>query len=254
MNIIVCCKFVPCLQDMETGPDKSVNFSKAQWQISDYDLQAIEAGIQLAKACGGNLIAVSAGTTKIESTQLRKDLLSRGPDELYLIADDALENADTAQISALLAEAVKKIGADLVICGEGSADYYYQQTGLQLGERLGWISLGNIDAVSMAENSIVVERALETEIEKLSAPLPAVISVTSSINVPPRPNMRAILSAGKKPVTIWSLADFDVAEAVTETISTQAPDSAERAGEILEGGVAEAAAEMARRLKADGLL
>ncbi len=254
MNIIVCCKFVPCLQDMEVGANKSVNFSKAQWQISDYDLQAVETGVQLAKVSGGKLTAVSVGSTKIESTQLRKDLLSRGPDELYLIADDALENADTAQVSALLAEAVKKIGADIVICGEGSADYYYQQTGLQLGERLDWANLSNIESVSIDGDTLVLERCLESEIEKLSVQIPAVISVTSSINEPPRPNMRAILSAGKKPVTVWTLADMTPVEAVSDVISTLAPDSAERAGEILEGSVEEAAAEMARRLKADGLL
>lgn len=72
MNIIVCCKFVPNLQDMEVGADHSVDFSKAQWQISDYDLQAVEAGVRLAKETGGKLTAVSVGTSKINSPQLRK--------------------------------------------------------------------------------------------------------------------------------------------------------------------------------------
>lgn len=254
MNIIVCCKFVPCLQDMEVGPAKSVNFSKAQWQISEYDLQAVEVGVQLAKKTGGKLTALSVGTSKIESTQLRKDLLSRGPDALYLVVDDALENADTAQISGLLKNAIEKIGADLVICGEGSADLYYQQVGSQLGEKLDWINFTNIDAVEVNDGELVIDRVLENETEQLAVQLPAVISVTSSINEPPRPNMRAILSAGKKPVTIWSPADVGAVDAVIDIKSTLAPDSAERAGEILGGSVNEAAAEMARRLKASGLL
>lgn len=252
MNIIVCCKFIPCLQDMEVGPNKSVDFSKAQWQISDYDLQALEAGVQLAKETGGKLTAVSVGTTKVDNSQLRKDLLSRGPDELYLICDDSLELADTAQVSSLLAGAVQKIGADLVICGEGSADYYYQQTGLQIGERLGWATLNDVGSIAVDGEGLLVDRVLESEIEKVAVQLPAVLSVTSSINEPPRPNMRAILSAGKKPVTLWAPAETGV-DAVSATVihSTVVPDSAERNCEMISGTVAEAAVELARRLKSE---
>lgn len=255
MNIIVCCKFIPCLQDMEVGANGSVNFSRAEWQISDYDLQAIEAGVKLAKATEGKLTAVSVGTKKIETTQLRKDLLSRGPDELYLVTDDSLENADTAKISALLAGAVKKIGADLVICGEGSADYYYQQTGLQLGEKLDWVTLNNVDSITVDGEGLLVDRVLENEIEKIAVQLPAVISVTSSINEAPRPNMRAILSAGKKPVTVWETAEAD-ADAVNavEIISTVASKSADRKGEIIEGALEEAVVELTRRLKSENVL
>lgn len=254
MNIIVCCKFVPNLQDMEVGADHSVDFSKAQWQISDYDLQAVEAGVRLAKETGGKLTAVSVGTSKINSPQLRKDLLSRGPDELYLITDDTLENADTAQVSTLLAGAVKKLHADLVLCGEGSADFYYQQTGLQLGERLDWACLSGVDEVSLKEGSLVVDRVLESETEVIAIQLPAVLSVTSSINEPPRPNMRSILAAGKKPVTVWAPEELDGCAAAVEVLSTLAPDSAERSGEILEGTLEAVAAEAAHRLKLENLI
>lgn len=255
MNIVVCCKFVPCLQDMEVGADHSVHFDRAEWQISEYDLQAVEAGVQLAKVTGGKLVAVSVGSKRIETTQLRKDLLSRGPEELYLITDNALECANTAEISSLLAEAVKKIGADVVLCGEGSADYYYQQTGLQLGEKLGWNCLNGVDSITAEAGGLLVDRVLETETETVSVPVPAVLSVTTGINVPPRPNMRAILAAGKKPVTIWAPGELtEQTASATEIVSTVAPDSVDRKGIVIGGTLEEATAELVRLLKTESAL
>ena len=254
MNIAVCCKFVPDLQDMEVGAGGAVNFSRAKWEISEYDLQAVEAGVRLAKETGGKLTAVSVGGTRIDNSQLKKDLLSRGPQELYLVADDALANADAAQTAAVLADVVRKLDVDLVLCGEGSADNYAQQVGLQLGERLGWITFASVNAVTAGEGTLTVERALETETETLEFALPAVLSVTSSINEPPRPGMKDILMAGKKPVITWSTADVACPVAAIAEVSTLAPESRERAGEKLEGSVEEAAAELVRRLKVDGLL
>jgi len=257
MNIVICCKFVPCPQDIEKNIDGSVSFDRATWEISEFDLQAVEAGMVLAKATGGKLIAVSVGSSRIEASQLKKDLLSRGPDELYLVSDDELTDADTGVISTILAKAAEKIGADIVICGEGSADYYYQQTGCQIGERLGWATLNYIDSIEAGDGFLKVERTLESKIEVLEVPLPAVLSVTTNINTPPRPNMRAILSASKKPVTMLSLSDLgitSIAENV-KVVSTIAPRSVDRKNIVVSGDTMEvAAAEFVRCLKVDGVL
>lgn len=256
MNIIVCCKFVPDTQDIETRPDGSVSLDRAVWKISEYDLQAVEAGVRMAAATGGKLIALSVGPPRIDAAQLKKDLLSRGPEELNLVIDSNLANADTAVVSAILAEVIKQVGADLVLCGEGSADYYFQQTGLQVGERLGWATLNGIEVIEPMGDRVKVERLLENEIEVLDVPLPAVLTVTSSINTPPVPGMKAVLSAGKKPVKVWSLAELGL-ESLTarlEVISTSAPKTVDRKGQIIGGSVTEAVAELVRNLGGEGLI
>ncbi|HEX3010746.1 MAG TPA: putative electron transfer flavoprotein FixA [Syntrophomonadaceae bacterium] len=257
MNIVVCCKFTPNTQDIETRPDGSISLDKAEWQISEYDLQAIEAGVRLSEATGGKLIALSLGSPRIEAARLRKDLLSRGPDELHLITDDTLGNVDTAVVSTVLAETIKKIGADLVLCGEGSADLYFQQTGAQIGERLSWPTLNGIESIEPNGNRLKVERLLESEIEVLDVPLPAVLTVTSSINTPPVPGMKALLSASKKPVKVWSLSELGLDTNLTasiEVISTSAPRTIERKGVIIDGTTEEAVAELVRYLDSEGAL
>ena len=256
MNIVVCCKFTPNTQDIEVRSDGSFSLDKAEWQISDYDLQAIEAGVQLANAMGGKLIAVSAGSSRIENPQLRKNLLSRGPEELHLVIDPTLANADTAVISKVLSEVIKKLDASVVLFGEGSADYYYQQTGLQVGERLGWANLNAIEAIEPLEEGLKVDRLLENEIEVLEVQLPAALTVTTSINTPAIPGMKAVLSAGKKPFKVWSLSDLGIetGEKAIEVVNMYAPPAVDRKKVIFDGSADEAIAQLITALDSEGLL
>ena len=100
---------------------------------------------------------------------------------------------------------------DLVLCGEGSADLYAQQVGVQLGQLLNVPTINSVSKiVSVADGKVTVERTLEDEVETLEMPLPAVISVTSDINEPRIPSMKQILGAGKKPSTIWTVGDVGI--------------------------------------------
>lgn len=70
--------------------------------------------------------ALSVGGSLLDNTKVHKDVLSRGPNELFLVQDAQLDNAlpkDTAQV---LAAAARKIGFDLLLFGEGSGDLYAQ--------------------------------------------------------------------------------------------------------------------------------
>lgn len=238
MNIVACYKIVPDEQDIIVRPDRTLSWDKAEWKIGQYDLCAVEAGMQLSEATGGKLSALSAGTQQLDNSKLKKGILSRGPHDLFLIADDALANADAYQTANALAGAIKKIGdVDLVLCGEGSSDLYTQQVGIQLGELLNYPVINAISKISVQDSKLLVERSLEDEVELLQVPLPAVVSVTTDINLPRIPGMKEILAAGKKPMTQWTLSDLDIAnkDKATRIVSTLAPEQAERKKVIVEG-------------------
>jgi electron transfer flavoprotein beta subunit len=258
MKVIVCFKLTPDSEDIEVKPDGSISLEKAEWTIGDYDLQAIEAGVRLAAATTGKVIGLTAGPHQINNSKLKKDVLSRGPDELVLVNDDALAQADTATASAVLAAAVAKLGgADLILCGEGSADLYFQQVGLQLGERLNLPTLNAVSKIDVEAGQLVVERSLEDEVEVLGVPLPAVLSVTTDINQPRLPTMKEILKASKKPVTEWSLADLGLAGshlAQVEVLSTKAPRQVERKRVLIPGNADEAAQALVGYLSKEGVL
>ncbi len=258
MNIIVCYKLSPDAGDIETKSDGSISLERAEWTIGSFDLQAVEAGVRLVEATGGMVRALSAGPHQLDNSRLKKDLLSRGPDELYLVVDDALRDADTAVTAEVLAQAIRKMAPfDLVLCGEGSADLYFQQVGLQLGEKLGLPVLNAISKIEPAQGRLLVERSLEDEIEVLEVPLPAVLSVTTDINPPRLPSMKEILKAGKKPVTQWSLADLDLGGSLSQQVevaSVRVPQRVQRKKILIPGVPEEAAQALAGYLSKEGLV
>lgn len=258
MNIIVCYKLIPDSEDLTTRPDGSISMDQAEWVISDYDLLAVEAGLQLVEKNGGKLVALSVGTDKLQNSKSKKDILSRGPDELVLIVDQTLGYGDTHQISQVITAAIKKIGEfDLVLFGEGSGDLYFQQVGLQVGELLGIPTLNSIRKIDVVNDQLTVERSLENEIDVMSLPTPAALSVTTDINTPRLPTMKEILKAGKKPVTEWTFSDLELPPETNprvDILAVKAPKIADRKRIMIEGKPEESAQTLIGYLSKEGVL
>ena len=182
---------------------------------------------------------------------------------LVMVTDDALANADTAVTAEVLAQAIRKLAesapVDLVLFGEGSADLYFQQVGLQVGERLGWPALNAISRIALGEQpgSLRVERDLEDALEVLDVPLPAALSVTTDIAQPRLPTMKMILGAARKPVTEWKLADLGLAQPPQnrlQTLSTRAPQHVQRKNVLITAEPDEAVQQLVQSLRQEGIL
>ncbi|HHR6079958.1 putative electron transfer flavoprotein FixA [Providencia zhijiangensis] len=253
MNIITCYKSVPDEQDIVVNSsDGSLDFSRADTKISQYDLNAIEAANQIkAQQPESKVIALSIGGKALTNMKGRKDVLSRGPDELVVVVEDQFEYALPHQSAIALSAAAKKVGFDLILCGDGSADLNAQQVSILMGEELQVPAINGVKKIlSIAPDTIVVERELEDEIETLSIPLPAVIAVTSDINVPVIPSMKAILGAAKKPVQAWTAADIGLGDvAALSTQSIAAPKQKVRQRIIIEGDGDDQVAQFAEHLR-----
>lgn len=236
MNVVACYKITPEEQDIQVKADRTLSVDRAELTIGTYDLQAIEAGMNVVGEVGGKMSVLTIGNKKIDNSKLIKGALSRGPEDLFMVLDDRLTDADANQTAATLAAALNKMQFDLVICGEGSSDLYAQQVGPQLGEHLGINVFNAVNKITPNGDTIIIERMLEKEVEVLEVSLPAVISVTTDINMPRIPQLKDILAAGKKPTTKWSLEDIGIeAESTMDVVSTLAPNNVSRKQIIVEG-------------------
>lgn len=254
MNIISCLKVVPDEDDIIVKSNGDLSFERAGMTISNYDLNCIEAGTQLIEAGGGNLVALSVGGNGINDSKLKKNVLSRGPESLVIVADDMFDNMETHETALALKAAIEKIGTyDLVLCGEGSADLYAQQVGVQLGQLLNLPTINSVSKITKVDCKVIVERALEDEIEIIEIPLPAVLSVTSDINLPRIASMKQILAAGKKPSTVWKSSDLNFArpDSSIEVLETKAPLQVERKQEIVEGDSDEAIKKFVEKISGE---
>ncbi|MEG0476404.1 MAG: electron transfer flavoprotein, partial [Raoultibacter sp.] len=139
MKIVVSLKVVSDDQDIQVAADGSLDFSKAHHIVSTYDLNAMEAAAQLSSAVeGSSVTGITVGAAAIDDSKLKKNILARGIDELFMTADDACANLDAFATAEALAQLAAKVeGFDVIVCGDGSADNYAQQVDVQLAARLG---------------------------------------------------------------------------------------------------------------------
>lgn len=251
MKIAVCYKNVPSSDSIQIKSDQTLDFSAASWEIGQYDMNAIEAAVQLASNVGGSeVIAITAAGAMADNSKQKKAVLSRGPDRMIGIKEAALDTADAYAVAKVLAAQLRKLGADLVFFGEGSGDVYAQQTGVLTGALLGWNTLNAVKAVSVEKDQLCVTRSSDNSADRFIVKLPAVLCVTGDINKPRIPTLKDILGAGKKPLELTSPAELGTeVESRVETVSVLAPKQAERRQKIFEACSDEALAEIAQAIR-----
>lgn len=250
MNIVVPIKVLADDQDIVVAADRSLDDSKAHRIVSTYDLNALEAAVQLATAHeGSKVVAVSVADAKADDSKLKKGILARGVDELVMIADDACADLDAHATAALLARMIDELdAADLIVCGDGSADNYAQQVDVQLADALDLPVATAVCAFSIEGAIATCDRMLETQMQTVQIDLPAVISVVPDAALPRIPGMKDILAAGKKPSAVNAAPE--AVPSVIEVASTLALQQAERKLEMLDASVDGAIDKFAAALKA----
>ena len=142
------------------------------------------------------------------------------------LVDDALHGSDAVQTSYALAQALKKIGFDLVIVASESTDARMGVLGAMLAERLSLPQLSLANKVEVDGTTVRIQRQTEAGYDKVEGSMPAVISVVEKINEPRYPSFKGIMAAKKKPVTTMTVADAELdpaqiglAAAWTEVVS-----------------------------------
>lgn len=122
MNIVVCYKIVPDEEGIAIKADRSVDVSGAQWSLGEYDLEALEAAVQLRDSVGGKVTVLTVGGDEVLNSKLKKSILSRGADDQIVVCSEAFANLDAYCTAEVLARALGSTEYDLVLCGEGSSD------------------------------------------------------------------------------------------------------------------------------------
>ncbi len=214
MNIVVCVKQVPDTWSERTlrASDSTLDRDAADAIINELDEYAIEEGLRLAEAHGGEVTIFSMGPQRAAES-IRK-ALSMGADKAVHLVDDALAGSDALGTSAAMAAVLRQVGFDLVILGCESTDARTGVIAAMLAERLGVPQLSYASKVEIDGPAITIDRQADYGYDRVEATLPAVVSVVEKINEPRYPSFKGIMAAKKKPVRTMSLADagIDAAE------------------------------------------
>ena len=215
MKIVVCIKHVPDVQS-ERRIEGSRLVRGEDDVLNELDENAVEAAVSLVEELGGEVVALTMGPDDAEDAVRRA--LQMGADSGVVVSDDDLTGSDVVATARVLAAAVGRIGGvepaggtgdvDLVVTGMASLDAMTSMLPGALAAALHVPALTLASSLEAGAEEITVTRSTGTLSEVLSAPLPALVSVTDQANEPRYPNFAAMRAARKKPVDTWDLADL----------------------------------------------
>jgi electron transfer flavoprotein beta subunit len=177
--------------------------------LNPFDENALEAALKIKDAQGGKITVISMGRN-LAKPVMRKSL-AVGADELILLEDDVFEATDSYCTAYVLATAIKKIGEyDLIFCGRQAADTDAGQVGSGIAEILGITSITLAQRVEVGNGKVTVQRITPDGYEVIQAPVPALVTVGGEIGELRTANMKAIMEAQKKQITVWNAQDLGV--------------------------------------------
>jgi electron transfer flavoprotein beta subunit len=210
MNIVVCMKQVPDTEVERTlvPGTGTLNRASVDGVINYLDEFAIEEGLKIAEAQGGEVTILSVGPARAADS-IRK-ALSMGADKAVHVLDDSLAGSDALATSLVLAEALRHVGFDLVVFGSESTDARTGVVPAMVAERLGVPQLTLAGKVDVSGSEVTIRRVADDGYEVVTGSLPAVVSVVEKINEPRYPTFKGIMAAKKKPVQTLSLADLSL--------------------------------------------
>ncbi|QIG39284.1 electron transfer flavoprotein subunit beta/FixA family protein [Microbacterium sp. 4R-513] len=211
MKIVVLVKEVP-----DTWGDRKLNLETgladrgaSEAVLDEIGERALEVALSYADKHPGTEVVVLSMAPESAANTLRKGL-QMGAASAVQVVDDGLLGADLGLTAEVLAAALQRIGYDLVIGGNLSTDGVGGVIPAMIAELLGVPGLGWLNSVEIDDGTVSGERASDGATIRVSAPLPAVISITEALPDARMANFKGIMAAKKKPFETLSLADLSV--------------------------------------------
>jgi electron transfer flavoprotein beta subunit len=201
MNLVACVKQVPSSEArIQIAADgRSIDRTNVEFVINPYDEYAIEEGLRIREKFGGTLTVITIGPQKAE--EALRTALALGADRALIIKDEALLGGDCHSIARILAEVIRPLSADLVLCGKSTIDLDDHGVGVALAEIL---ALPHVSIVSriewMDDKRIRAVREIEGATEVAEVTIPAVLTANKGLNEPRYPSLPGIMKAKKKPI------------------------------------------------------
>ncbi len=253
MNIVVLVKQVFDTEaPIVIGSDGKIDDSNVTLIMNPYDENAVEEGVLLKEKFGGEVIVVSVGTEKAQDTLLTA--LAMGADRAILVSDPAIQAAsDEYAATQALAIVVSDLNPDIILTGRVAIDYGSKIAG-RVAEALGIPHVNTVTKIEVDGGKAVASREVDGGFELIEVPLPAVFSAQKSLNIPRYPNVTGIMKAKKKELKTVTLTDLGLDPATVvgklQILGYSLPP-ARKAGRVVQGEPAAAAAELAKLLRGE---
>ena len=206
MKIVVLIKQVPDMEKVKFDHENGrIDRASAGAEVNPFDLNALEAAVQIKDALGCRVIALSMGPQKARDALT--EAVARGADEGILLSDAKFGGSDVKATALTLAAAIRKIGeVSLVFAGIQTVDGDTGQVGPEVAEYLGIPHISNVEEVrSIGESSIDAVTNVWDGLYLKKALYPALLCFTKDANDPRLPTFKTKMASRKADIPVWGI-------------------------------------------------
>jgi electron transfer flavoprotein beta subunit len=208
VKIAVCVKHVP-EQARKIDPETKRLDRSGEGAINPFDSHAVEEGLKIKEARGGEVTIVSMGPSGAKDS-VRK-ALAMGADSALLITDDSAAGSDLVATTNALAAALEQEGADIVLFGQQAGDSDGAVLWAAVADRLRRPVISQVADLEVSDGMVRGKRQTEFGYDVIEAPTPVVLAVSDAINEPRYPSLKGIMGARSKPQRTVTVSELGLA-------------------------------------------
>lgn len=223
MKILVPISKVPDTTSKIAFTDNNTKFAtdNVQFIMNPTDeWYALTRAIELKEKLGGEVVAINVGLA--DNEQIIRKALAIGADTAVRVD---LDPTDAYQVAVEIAAHAKAGGYDLIITGKETIDYNSFEVGGMIAESLEWNAVALVSKLEVEGGKALATRDIEGGTETLEIALPAVICATKDLAAARIPNMKGIMAARTKPLTVVAATTSDK---LTSIAAFTLPDKAKQ--------------------------
>ena len=204
MKILVCITHVPDTTAKISFTQDNTQFDKSgvQYVIGPYDDFALARAVELKEQLGSSITVLNVGDAEADPT-LRK-ALAIGADEAIRVNANP---TDSFYVAKQIAAVIQKENYDLILMGRESIDFNGGQVHGMVGELIGVPAVSPVMKLDIEENVGKMDREIDGGKESIEVSLPFIAGCQEPIAEWKIPNMRGIMSARTKPLTVLEATD-----------------------------------------------
>lgn len=223
MKLLVCISQTPDTTTKIKFSDDNKAFDKngVQFIMNPYDeWYALVRALELKEQQGGSVTILHVGPQANE-TVIRKGLAIGADDAVRVDSEPQNAMFTAAQIAAY----AKSENFDIVFMGKETIDYNGSEVAAMTAEMLDAPFISYATKLDVNGNTATLDRDIEGGVETVELPLPFVVSCAKGMAEQRIPNMRGIMAAKRKPITVIPAVD---ATTTVQVVSYEYP--AEKSG------------------------
>ncbi|MBQ4647217.1 MAG: electron transfer flavoprotein subunit beta/FixA family protein [Candidatus Gastranaerophilales bacterium] len=210
MNIVVCIKQVPDVDDIKWTKENNLDRSNMLTKLNPHDEWALDwvCGIK-NKFKDVKITAISMGPN--QASEVLSYALAKGADRAILLSDRAFSGSDTLVTAKIIARAIEKYVGDynLIVTGHVACDGDTAQVPVSLAQMLSIPDVIGVNEIFNADkNMAIVSQKFDSDVNVYEINTPCLLAVKAQAKEQFIPKIEDYIRAQNKGIEIYGLEDL----------------------------------------------